>query len=151
MNATTPSSGSGATPVLPTLPHIDAGPPVRLPRLLIGLALAVAIFDLCFWNAIDQPGLSIAVFFLALAGIILGNRESLGKKRTTRVLLALSAGAALAAAIETGVTNTLVLLILIIARATLSSAKSSPHGADGSRRASRSSAHRDVFSGWAPG
>jgi len=117
MNATTPSSGSGATPVLPTLPHIDAGPPVRLPRLLIGLALAVAIFDLCFWNAIDQPGLSIAVFFLALAGIILGNRESLGKKRTTRVLLALSAGAALAAAIETGVTNTLVLLILIIALA----------------------------------
>jgi hypothetical protein len=83
---------------------------------MLGLALAVAIFDLCFWH-IDEWGFSVAVFFPALAGIILGNRESPGGSQTTRLLLALLVGAAVAAAIETGVTNTLVLLILIIALA----------------------------------
>jgi MFS family permease len=88
--------------------------PVRLPRLLLGLALAVVIFDFCFWG-ITGWGFSVAVFFPALAGIILGNRESPGGRRTTRLLLALLAGAAVAATIETGVTNTFVLLILSIA------------------------------------
>lgn len=88
-------------------------PLVRLPRLLLGLALAVAIFDLCFWGVDAQPGFSVSVFSLALTGIILGNRESWGGKYTT-LLLALLAGGAIAAAIETSVTNSLVLLILIV-------------------------------------
>jgi len=117
MNETNSPSFSGASALPAPAAIINAEPPVRLPRLLLGLALAVAIFDLCFWSADAQPGFSLAVFFCALAGIILGNRESPGGRRTTRLLLALLAGAAVAAAIETGVTNTFVLLILIIALA----------------------------------
>jgi MFS family permease len=112
MNATNLSPLSGATPALPLSANLDEGPPVRLPRLLLGLALAVAIFDLCFWD-VDAMGFSVAVFFLALAGIIMGNRESRGGKYTI-LLVALLVGASIAAAIETGVTNSLVLLILIV-------------------------------------
>jgi hypothetical protein len=112
MNATLPPS----TSPLPPVPQINAQPPVRLARLLLGLALAVAVFDLCFWGADDQPGLSVAVFIIALAGIILGNRESRGGKFTA-LLVVLLAGAAYAAAVETGITNTIVLLVLILALA----------------------------------
>ena len=112
MNAPLPSA---PPPFAPT-PRVNPGPPIRLPRLLIGLALAVAIFDLCFWGA-DSMGFSVAVFVLALAGIILGNRESQVGTKRGRLILALLAGAAVAAAIETGVTNTFVLLILIVALA----------------------------------
>jgi hypothetical protein len=87
-------------------------PPLRLPRLLLGLALAVAIFDLCFWRIDTTPGFSVAVFFTALAVIILGNRESREGKRAV-LFLVLLAGACYAAAMETGVTNAIVLLILI--------------------------------------
>jgi len=114
MNATLPPS-QAVTPFAPE-PRVNLEPPVRLPRLLLGLALAVAIFDLCFWGA-SAMGFSLAVFALALAGIILGNRESTGKRRSTGLLLALLFGAALAAIFETGVTNTLVLIILIVALA----------------------------------
>ncbi len=93
-------------------PPVNLDPPVRLPRLLLGLALAVAVFDLCFWN-IAAWGISVSLFFAALAGIILGNRESkLG--RSTGIILVLLAGAIVEAAIETGVTNTFVLLILTV-------------------------------------
>ncbi len=112
MNAT--ASASGPTGV-PALPLRLSEPPARLPRLLLGLALAVAIFDWCFWKIDAFPGLSLAVFCAALVGIILGNREDRLRRRTTLVLLMLLAGAVLAAVIETGVTNTLVLLMLIIA------------------------------------
>lgn len=105
----TPSSA--VSPFAPT-PQVNVEPPVRLRRLLLGLAIAVAMFDLCFWDA-SAMGFSVAVFFAALAGIIMGNRESRGGKYTT-VLLALLAGSAVVAAVETGVINTLVLLILII-------------------------------------
>ena len=116
MNPTIPSSVSDATPALPPPMRVNVEPPVRLPRLLLGLALAVAIFDLCFWGG-DNWGFSVAVFFASLAGIILGNRESVGGRRTTRLLIALLAGAFVAASIETGITNTLVLLTLIVALA----------------------------------
>ena len=102
-------------PALPPKPNAIVEPPVRLPRLLLGLALGVAIFDLCFWG-VDSMGFSVAVFSIVLAGIILGNRESRGGTLTF-VLLALLAVAAVAATIETGITNTLVLLMLIIALA----------------------------------
>jgi hypothetical protein len=59
--------------------------------------------------------LSVALFFAALAGLILGKRESTIGRPTTRLLLALMAGALVAAVIETGITNTLVLLTLIVA------------------------------------
>jgi MFS family permease len=116
MNAINPSPSSGASALPVPTAKINPEPPVRLPRLLLGLALAVAIFDLCFWG-INVWGFSVAVFFPALAGIILGNRESLGGRRTTSLLMVLLAGAAVAAAIETSITNTFVLLALIIALA----------------------------------
>jgi len=88
-------------------------PPLRLSRLLLGLAVAIAAFDSCFWR-VNTMGFSMSIFVLVLAGIIMANRESSKAMRISRLLLALLAGAALAAAIETGVTNTLVLVILII-------------------------------------
>jgi hypothetical protein len=115
MNETILSGPAPASSLPQPPPRANAEPPVRLPRLLLGLALAVAFFDLCFWN-IDSLGLSLGVFCLALAGAILTNRESrVGK--LANFMLFLLAGAALAAAIETGITNFFVLLSLIIALA----------------------------------
>ena len=104
---------------LPPVPgsNISPEPPLHLLRLLGSLALGVVVFDLCFWHLDATPGFSVALFFTVLAGIILGNRDWVGGLRTTLVLLALIAGAVLAAVIETGVTNTLVFLILITALA----------------------------------
>lgn len=114
MNENTPPAFVGPTPVrIPPVDKPDPGPPVRLSRLLLGLALAVAIFDLCFWD-IRAWGLSTAVFFLALAGIILGNRQSWSRERSTKLLLVLLVGALVATVIEASLTNTLVLFILII-------------------------------------
>lgn len=109
----TPAPTTAALP-LPAKPA--PGLPVHLPRLLLSLALAVAVCDLCFWSSDTSWGLSVAIFFAALAGIILGNRESRGGKRLA-LLLALLAGAVVAAAVETCITNTFVLLILIVALA----------------------------------
>jgi hypothetical protein len=112
MNALNPVLSSETTPSLPAVVKRTTEPVIRLPRLLLGLALAVAVFDLCFWGA-NSMGFSVAVFVLALAGIILGNREIPGGKYTV-LLLGLLIGSAFAATVETGVTNTLVLLILIV-------------------------------------
>ena len=90
-------------------------PPVDLRRLLIGVVLTVLAFDMCFWNIDDTPGFSLAVFVLLLAGIILANRVAPFKRRTTGLLLALLAGAAVAATIETGITNSFSLIFLIVA------------------------------------
>jgi hypothetical protein len=109
MNATLSNPVSEFAPT----PLIKREPPVRLPRLLLGLALAVAFFDLCFWNT-TAWGISVALFSAALAGIVLGNRESGRQRHMTGLILALVVGAVLAAAIETGVTNTFVLLILMV-------------------------------------
>ena len=116
MTETNPPSFSGASAVPTPAEKTNPEPPVRLPRLLLGLALAVAIFDVCFWN-IEFLGFSVVVFVIALAGIILHNRESRDGKGKARLILALLVGAVVAAAIETSITNTLALLILIIALA----------------------------------
>ena len=112
--------------ILPPLPgpnststgSVVAQPPVRLVRLLSSLAVAVVAFDSCFWN-VNAMGFSVAVFVLVLSGIILLNRDIRGEKRTMSFVLALLVGAVCAAAIETGVTNTLVLILLVIALAGL--------------------------------
>jgi hypothetical protein len=91
-------------------------PPMHLSRLLLGLAFAVGIFDLCFWN-ITSLGFSLALFSLVFAAIILGNREVPRPGQIARIILALLAGAAFAAVIETGATNIIVLLVLLIALA----------------------------------
>jgi len=113
-----PDTSSPTAPDAPTLPPRRwSAPPVHLPRIIVGLFLAVAVSDLCFWHLDGNPGLSVAVFFAALGVIILGNRESSrGNKRAIRLLVLLF-GAVVAAAIETGITNTLVLLLLIVALA----------------------------------
>ncbi len=62
-------------------------------------------------------GFSMAVFVLILVGAVLVNRESLPRRRSSRLIIALLAGALLETAIETGPTNALVLLILVFALA----------------------------------
>jgi hypothetical protein len=96
-----------------TLPE----PPVHLPRLFIGLALAVAVFDLCFWNCNNWPGLSLAVFVTALAGAILVNRRTATWNHRALLILTLLALSIFAAVVETGTTNTLALLMLLVALA----------------------------------
>ncbi len=93
-------------------PDIKKEPAVRLLRLLAGLIVIIATFDFCFWGIRDL-GFSVAVFCPILAGVILVNRES-RLKSTTKFMLMLLMGADLAAMIETGLTNTLVLVILMI-------------------------------------
>lgn len=99
---------SAETVVLPAVPPA----PVRLSRLLVALGVGVAAFDICFWG-INAPGFSVGVFFPVLAGVILSQREGWTKFRSVRIILGLLLGASFAAMIETGVTNSLCLLILI--------------------------------------
>jgi hypothetical protein len=89
-------------------------PPVHLPQLLVSLVLVVAVFDFCFWD-VKGMGLSVAVFFTISTGIFLAHCKNTTPQRTLWFLVALLAGAVLATAIESGVTNTFVLLILTIA------------------------------------
>lgn len=105
----TPPPTAAALP----LPNRPAEAPVHLPRLLLGLLVAVAAFDLCFWD-VKAWGFSVAVFFLALGGVILANRDAVSWKGMTGLLVALLVGAAGAATLETGVTNTFVLLGLVV-------------------------------------
>jgi hypothetical protein len=100
----------------PTPPLSASEPPFELRKVLLGLILVVAAFDLCFWN-VNGMGFSVAVFVPVLAAAILANREAPGWRPSTVIICALLAGACWAAAIETGTTNTLVLLILVVALA----------------------------------
>src|SRR5271167_1742754 len=95
----------------PTPPLYAAEPPFELRRVLLGLILVVAAFDVCFWGA-NGMGFSVGVFVPVLAAAILANRVGLAWRRSTVVICTLLAGACWAAMIETGVTNTLVLMIL---------------------------------------
>ena len=97
------------------LPPIPAEPPVRLLPLLAGLMGLVVAFDVCFWR-VQGFGLSVGVFFLVAAGIILALRPSPRRARTS-LLLALIGGAAFAALMETGFSNVVVFLALTVALA----------------------------------
>jgi hypothetical protein len=110
-----PSSSSAPDAPLPVA-KVTAEPPVRLGRLLSGLAVAVAAFDSCFWG-VNSLGFSAAVFVAVLAAAILANRSPMSWRWTTKLIIALLAGAVMAAVLETGITNVLVLLILILALA----------------------------------
>lgn len=114
MNSTVPPPYAGATELPPVAAPKE--PPVHLLRLLLCLTLGVAVFDLCFWN-VNGMGFSFAVFFAALTGIILASRSGLGWTPLRMGLVVLMAGACFAAALETGVTNSCVLLALTIALA----------------------------------
>ena len=109
------SAADLSAPLNPAVPPVpESALPVRLPRLVGSLAGAVALFDACFWQ-VRGMGLSLAVFFAGLTGIILANRENRRGRRTIRVLLLLMAGAVVAAVIETGAPNLLALLVLVVA------------------------------------
>jgi hypothetical protein len=103
-------------PVPPAPPRAGLEPPASLPRILLGLVLVVAAFDSCFWQ-VNGMGFSVAVFVPVLGAAILANRTRPRWRRSTVAILALLAGACWAAAIETGVTNTVVLLVLVLALA----------------------------------
>jgi Domain of unknown function (DUF4173) len=123
-----PPSGGGVSLPLPSLlPKGVVGkifsaqknannPPVRLSRLLLSMTVVAATSDLCFWGA-TALGFSLAIFCAVLSWVILANRDSFPSNRTTLLMLALLAGAIGAAVLETGITNTLILLVLIAALA----------------------------------
>jgi hypothetical protein len=94
----------------------ETAPAPQLARLLVSVVAAVAAFDICIWS-VTAVGASEAVFFLALAALILINRQGWMKRRTTRWMIALALGTALATLIEPGICNTLVWLTLIVALA----------------------------------
>jgi hypothetical protein len=108
-----PFPTSFAPPPRPRL-HPNPEPPVRLRRLIAALVIAVAAFDICFWKIGAEPGLSLGVFFVALAGCIRLAREKSSGGRSSLLIVLLLLGAATQTAIETGITNTLVLLILTV-------------------------------------
>jgi hypothetical protein len=104
------------TVIPPSVPPPSAvEPPHSLPRILLGLIAVVAAFDICFWGA-NGMGFSVGVFVPVLAAAILANRVN-PWRRSTLAILALLAGACWAAMIETGTTNTLSLLVLVLALA----------------------------------
>jgi hypothetical protein len=78
--------------------------------------LVCAGFDLCFWQ-VGGMGLSVAVFVPVLTAAIALNRGGSPWRRSTVALGVMLLGACVAAAIETGPTNTLVLLMLVLALA----------------------------------
>ena len=103
-------------PAPPAAPSVPSEPPYSLGKVLGGLFLVIAAFDFCFWG-VSGIGFSVGVFVPVLAGAILLCREQVSWRRSTLAMLVLLAGACVAAMIETGTTNTLVLLILIVALA----------------------------------
>ncbi len=111
MNDNHPTTIPSQPEPLPPVPRSMAEPPVYLGRILLGLIVSVATFDLCFWTS-DPFGFSLAIFFPVLTGIVLANRSAPRWPWTTKLLLILLAGAAFAAVLETGFVNVLVLLLL---------------------------------------
>ncbi len=91
-------------------------PPAHLPRLLLSLAVVVALFDVCFWDA-KAAGFSVAVFFAGLTGLILLNRTALRGRGTIPLLVALMLGAIVATVIEPSVSNSCALFMLLVALA----------------------------------
>jgi hypothetical protein len=88
---------------------------IKLGRLLGGLALVILASDLCFWNRHDVPGLSVGVFFTVLAAGTLLNRTRKDRSSASRVIGRLLAGGILESIVETGCTNTIMLLVLTMA------------------------------------
>ena len=105
-------------PPLTVAPSVDvsSGPPTRLIRLLVGLAVTVFVFDVCFWG-VASLGFSVGIFALMLAGVILLNRDEIRWTATVISLMLLLFGAIYAAFLETGTTNILSLSILLLALA----------------------------------
>jgi hypothetical protein len=89
-------------------------PPFQLRRVLLGMVMAAALADVCFWN-VNGAGFSVGLFFPALAMVILLSRKDVNCTRMTVLLYALLAGASLAAMIESGIANIIVLVVLIVA------------------------------------
>jgi len=85
----------------------------RLGFLFGSLAAVTALADCCFWR--DQPRLSVGLFGLGTAAIILLNRPAMRWTRPVALILALICGAALESAIDLCFSNGLVLFALLLA------------------------------------
>jgi hypothetical protein len=85
------------------------------PYLLTSLAAMTGLADFAFWRS--QPGLSVAIFTLGAAGLILLHRPRAPWTRQTQILLALIAGASIESALHLCFTNILVAMALLIALA----------------------------------
>lgn len=95
----------------------SAGSPLRLGRLLLLLGSGIAMFDFCFWEQNEKPGLSVPVFFLFWAALVILSRMGKGFSLMARLLMLLMIGAAGAAIVETSFTNTLIFILLTLALA----------------------------------
>jgi hypothetical protein len=93
---------------------VPGEPPFQLRRVLLGMVMAAAIADVCFWN-VNGAGFSVGLFFPAVALVILLSRKEVNWTRMTVLLYALLAGASLAAMIESGIANIIALVVLLIA------------------------------------
>jgi len=87
----------------------------KLGPLLLSLAATSAMADFCLWK--DKPRLSVGLFAIGLAGIILLNRPRMQWTRRVAVLVALICGAAAESAIDLCFSNVLVLMALTLALA----------------------------------
>ena len=88
----------------------------RLGLLLVSLVAIAAFADFCFWR--DNPRLSVGLFVLGLAALVLLNRE--GDSRWSHraiILTALICGGAVEAAFDFCFSNIVVLLALLFALA----------------------------------
>src|SRR5271163_2214924 len=96
-------------------PPIESAKAWRLRCLLVGLAGMTALADFCLWRA--QPGLSVGLFAIGAAGIILMYRPGMRWTGWSVCIVALICGAAVESAIELCFSNVLVLLVLTLALA----------------------------------
>ena len=110
-----PAPYAGDVSALPPLPSakVRSEKTARLVPLFGGLAASIVAFDACFWQ-VQVLGFSLAVFVIVLAGVILTSRNAQLRNPSLRLVLLLLAGALGATVIETGTTNSLVLLSLIL-------------------------------------
>ena len=87
----------------------------RIEFLFLSLIAITALADFCPWR--DQPRLSVGLFAIGLAGIILLNRPRMDWSRRSACLAALLCGAATESAIDLCFLNVLVMIALILAMA----------------------------------
>jgi hypothetical protein len=90
-------------------------PSRELRYLLLSLAAVTALADFCLWR--DRPGLSVGLFAIGVAGIILANRPGMRWTARAACIAALLCGAAVESAVDLCFSNGLVLLTLILALA----------------------------------
>ncbi|MEK0450055.1 MAG: hypothetical protein RL088_2323 [Verrucomicrobiota bacterium] len=87
----------------------------RLSAVLVPVAIATAMFDLCFWAG--HWGISVGLFFGALGLLILSRHERKVPTASTIGITLLLAGAIVQSAIQTSLSNAIACAALVLALA----------------------------------